>query len=100
MKDYISDGTLVQYADDTQLLHQGHLEKLYEIIHQTENTLKKIKTYFSKNGLMVNATKTQCIFIGSRQLCLRIPEDVVVKSDGTNISPSTRVKNLGLYMHR
>ncbi len=46
MKDYISDCTLVQYADDTQLLHQGHLEKLNEIIHKTENTLKKIKTYF------------------------------------------------------
>ncbi len=49
---------------------------------------------------MVNATKTQCIFIGSRQLCSRIPEDVVVKFDRTNISPSTHVKNLGLYMDR
>ncbi|RUM30450.1 MAG: hypothetical protein DSY42_04590 [Aquifex sp.] len=100
MKDYISDCTLVQYADDTQLLHQGHLEKLNEIIHQTEETLKKIKTYFSKNGLMVNATKTQCIFIGSRQLCSHIPEDVVVKFDGTNISPSIHIKNLGLHMDR
>ncbi len=49
---------------------------------------------------MVNATKTQCIFIGSRQLCSRIPEDVVAKFDGTNISPSTYVKNLSLYMDR
>ncbi len=95
MKDYISDCTLVQYADETQLLHQGHLEKLDEITHQTRNTLKKIKSYFFiKNGLMVNATKTQCIFIGSRRLCSRIPKDVVVKFDGTNISPSTHVKNL------
>ncbi len=47
---------------------------------------------------MVNALKTQCIFIGSRQLCSRIPEHVVVNFDGTNISPSRQVKNLGLYM--
>ncbi len=38
MKDYISDCTLIHYADDTQLLHQGHLEKLDEIIYQTEDT--------------------------------------------------------------
>ncbi len=100
MKDYVSDCTLVQYADDTQLLHQGHLDKLNEIIHQTELTLKTIKTYFSENGLMVNESKTQCIFIGSRQLCSRIPEDVVLNFDGTNISPSTHGKNLGLYMDR
>ncbi len=100
MKDYISDCTLIQYVDDTQLLHQGHLEKLDEIIYQTEDILEKIETYFLKNGLMVNAAKTQCIFIGSRHLCSRIPEDVVVKFDGTNISPSTHVKNLGLYMDR
>ncbi len=62
MKHYISDCTLVQYKDDTQLLHQGHLEKLNEIIHQTEDTLKKIKTYSSKNGLMVNATKNSMHF--------------------------------------
>ncbi len=45
MKDYVSDCKLVQYLDDTQLLDQGLLEKLYEIIHQTEDTLKKIKTF-------------------------------------------------------
>ncbi len=57
-------------------------------------------TYFLLNGLMINSSKTQCIFIGSRQLCSRIAEDVVVQFDGTSISPSTHVKNLGLYMDR
>ncbi len=49
---------------------------------------------------MINATKTQCIFTGSRKLCSRIPEDVVVNYDGTSISSSTHVMNLGLYMDR
>ncbi len=47
---------------------------------------------------MVNALKTQCIFIGSRQLCSRIPEHVVVNFDGTDISPSRHVTTLGLHM--
>ncbi len=37
---------------------------------------------------------------GSRQLCSRIPEHVVIKLYGTNITPSTYVKNLSLHMHR
>ncbi len=45
MKDYIFDCKLVQYADDTQLLHQSHLEKLDQMIYQTEDALKKIKTF-------------------------------------------------------
>ena len=49
---------------------------------------------------MINASKTQCNLIGSRQLCSRIPEDVIMKFDGTSISPSSHVKNLGLYMDR
>ncbi len=39
-------------------------------------------------------------FHRSRQLRSRTPEHVVVKFDGTNISPSTHIKNLGLYMDR
>ncbi len=49
---------------------------------------------------MINANKTQCIFIGSRQLCSRIPKDTVVNIDGITISPTTHIKNLGLYMNQ
>ncbi len=48
MKDNISDSTLVQYADDAQLLHHGHLGMLNNIIHQAEVTLKNIITYLKK----------------------------------------------------
>ncbi len=53
MKDNISDCTLIQDADDTQLLHQAHTDNLSEIIQQTEITIRKIKTCFLKNGLMI-----------------------------------------------
>ncbi len=56
--------------------------------------------YFLRNGLMVTPNKTQCTFIGSKQLLSQIPEDVVLQLGGTSIRSSTNVKNLGLYMDR
>ena len=47
---------------------------------------------------MVNETKTQCIFIGSRQYISRIPKDTTIKFGNKIIAPSTSVKNLGVYM--
>ena len=46
----------------------------------------------------MNPSKTQCIFFGSRQNIARIPKDLVIKFNGTEIKPSTQVKNLGIYM--
>ncbi len=44
--------------------------------------------------------KTQCIFIGNRQLLSRIPNNTTIKLNGTTITPSNHVKNLGLYIDR
>ena len=52
------------------------------------------------NGLMMNANKTQCIFIGSRQLLSKIPSNITLHFSNTNITPDIHVKNLGLYMDR
>ncbi len=100
MADYITECTVVQYADDTQFLHHDTLENLDNIIKATEATLAKVKEYFLRNGLLINPNKTQCIFIGSRQLLPHIPENTVIRFDGISIRPSTHVKNLGLYMDR
>ena len=100
MLQYITTCTLIQYADDTQFIHSGSLENLANIINDAEKTLADANEYFLKNGLMVNPNKTQCIFIGSRQLLSHIPEDAVIHLGDTSIRPSTSVKNLGLYMDR
>ena len=46
----------------------------------------------------VNEQKTQCIFIGSRQLLSQIPGDIRINFEGTAIAPSQKVKNLGVYI--
>ncbi len=94
------DGFLVQYADDTQFLHSGRVEELNKIIKETEDALARCRDYFLKNGLMFNSSKTQCIFIGSRQLLSSIPPNTTINFNGTIIHSKQHVKNLGIYIDR
>ncbi|MEJ1857804.1 reverse transcriptase domain-containing protein, partial [Escherichia coli] len=90
----IRDCTIVQYADDTQFLHTGTVEMLPDLVAGAERTLSQARTYFNNNGLMLNPSKTQCIFVGNRQLINQIPNNTTINSDTTSITPSQQVKNL------
>ena len=98
MSDLKGNSEIVQYADDCQYIHTGKVEEINQIIKEAEETLKRTKLYLDKNGLMINSNKTQCIFIGSRQNIARLPKDLVIKFNGSEIKPSSQVKNLGIYM--
>ena len=91
---------LVQYADDTQFLHCNTVDKLDQLIKDTEETLVKCRQYFLRNGLLLNSSKTQCMFIGNHQLLSNIPLNTKLNFNGNSIQPSNRVKNLGVYMDR
>ena len=93
---YISGCHVIQYADDTQLIHTGNIENIHELIHRGEKTLSKAKRYFHTNALMLNTNKTQCMFVGSRGLTSQIPPNTSLQVDGTTIIPSTSLKNLGI----
>ncbi len=93
MSSFISDCT-----DDTQFLHQNYLSQLSDLVSRTESTLTMLKHYFQANGLLINATKTQCIFIGNVSLCSKIPENIIIRFDDICIKPSKHIKNLGLIM--
>ena len=89
---------LVQYADDTQMILSGRVNELNDLLIRVESALNDAKKYFQVNGLNVNEKKTQCIFIGSRQLISLIPSDTVIKFGDNVIIPSSSVKNLGIYV--
>ena len=94
------NGFVVQYADDTQFLHSSTINNLDQLIKDTEETLAQCRMYYLKNGLMFNSCKTQCIFIGNRQLLCHIPPNTTVNFNGNIIYPSKHVKNLGVYFDR
>ena len=91
---------MVQYADDTQFLHSSTINNLDQLIKDTEETLAQCRMYYLRNGLMFNSCKTQCIFIGNRQLLCHIPPNTTVNFNGNIIYPSKHVKNLGVYFDR
>lgn len=66
---FIPDCYVLQYADDTQLILTGTIDKFTELILRGENTLALAVNYFEGNGLMLNTKKTQYMFVGSRN-CL------------------------------
>ncbi len=68
MHEHFDGCTLIQFADDTQFLHSGPRKDLNLLVQRVETTLSGAMVYFNKNGLMLNTQKTQCIFIGSKQL--------------------------------
>lgn len=92
--------SLTQYADDTQILQGDTIDNLNHLIVNAEVALQNIKLYFLTNGLLLNPKKTECIFIGNRQLLSRIPPDTFLNCDGVHIYPTTHVKNLGVYIDR
>ncbi len=94
----IKDCFLIQYADDTQVLQTGTSASysLPQLIHDSERTLTKINHYFNKSGLLLNSMKTHCIFIGSRALISKIPDNTVISFGAVSIHPSRSVKNLWL----
>ncbi len=98
--DYITDCLLLQYSDETQFLHTSTIDNLNLLIGHIESTLLRLKRYFLMNGLLLNQAKTQCIFIGNRQLLCHIPPDTRISYDGDSIHLSTHVKDLGVYLDR
>ncbi len=100
LSEYIPDCTVIQYADDTQFVHKGSIDTIEDLIRKGEETLKKAKEYFNRNGLMLNTSKTQCMFVGTRGLLSQIPEGTHLNIDNVRIDPSDNIKNLGIYFDK
>ncbi len=96
----VKDCFLVQYADDTQFILSDSTENLTELIRKTEEILDTIKRHFNRNGLLLNMNKTQCMFIGSRTLLTRIPNDTVIHAGNTCIQPCDSLKSLSVLFDK
>ena len=83
---FIQDCLLVIYADDTQILITGEIDKIQELLRKAENILIKAKQYFNSNGLLMNENKTKFIIFGSKQYTSRIPEQTSLNLN--NVSKS------------
>ena len=97
---YLPDNTdhercLVQYADDTQIAVMGSPRDTAAAVQSLERDLAALSVWFVKNGLKVNAEKTQLIVMGTRQTVRQLPE-ISVTFMGANITGAPTAKNLGV----
>ena len=91
--------SIIQYADDTQVLVSGKKKDLSNLIAQMEKALAALFQWFCGNGLKVNAQKTQMIVLGTSQMLRDLPP-VSLTFNGTTVTESREVKNLGLTIDR
>ncbi len=97
---HVNNYFLIQYADYTQFVISNKTENIQELINKTEDTLKAVKSYFSKNGLLLKRKKIQCMLVGNSNPLARIPNNTDIRVDDVLIQPSQNVKHLGLYFHQ
>ncbi len=98
--EYIPNCMIIQYADDTQFVHKGGIDTIEDLIHEEEETLKKAKEYFHMNGLLLNTSKTQYMFAGTRGLLSQVPVGTHLRVDNVRIEPTDNIKNLGIYFDK
>ncbi len=94
---FLSDSKVIQHAEETKFTYAGSIDDIEDLMRKSEESVKNVKLYFHKNGLMLNAKKTQCLFVGTRGLLSQIPPDTYIHVDGNLIIPSRSLKNLGIH---
>ena len=96
----VGDGVrIIQYADDTQVLVSGTKRDLPSLIVRLERSLAALFRWFCNNGMKVNAQKTQMIVLGTPSMLRDLPP-ISLKFNGTTVTESRVVKNLGLTVDR
>ncbi len=97
LSSFLPNCEVIQYADGTQLIHTGTTDDINDLIHKSEESVKLAKAYSHKNGLMLNAKKTKCMFIGTRGSQSKIPPNTHIEVDGNVSTPNTSLKKLGVH---
>ena len=93
--DVAHDRCLVQYADDVQIAVLGRPRDRDALVHSLEQNLAALSLWFRKNGMKVNADKTQLMVVGTSQN-IRAMSEIRVEFMGATVTASRTVKNLGV----
>ena len=91
--------SIVQYADDTQVLVSGKKSDMSNLIARMESALAALFHWFCRNGMKVNAQKTQMIILGTPPMLRGLPP-VSLRFNGTTVTESPAVRNLGITIDR
>ena len=91
--------TIVQYADDCQILVTGKKRDLPLLISRMEKALNSLLQWFCRNKIKLNASKTQMMVLGTPQMLRTLPA-ITIDFCGSEIPDSRVLKNLGITFDR
>lgn len=91
--------TVVQYADDVQILTCGKKQVMPQLITRMESALDKLYQWFCHHHMKVNEAKTQMMVMGTPAMLKNVPP-VTIVFNGARIESSEVTRNLGLMMDR
>ena len=97
---HVPDGvSIVQFADDTQLLVSGPKAELSRLIALMETALSTLYQWFCNNSMKVNAAKTQMMVLGTPGMLRNLPT-VTLSFCGSTVQDEKSVKDLGVIIDR
>ena len=92
------DLTFHQYADDTQLYISVDRRNVPVSLDSLDSCTGELEDWFTHNGLALNPSKSEVMFLGTRPQVRAIGQVPVVKVAGHEIHPSDTIKNLGVVL--
>ena len=88
---------LESYVDDSKLFMSFPLVQLDAAIEKLEQDLHIVAQRCCENHLLINPDKTKLLFLGTRQMLSRLPEDPEVVFLGKTLKPTDSAKDLGVF---
>jgi hypothetical protein len=86
-----------QYADDTNLYNSFSSLNQHDNLTQVSNCLDAVNNWFLTNGLLVNPSKSDSIYVGTLQQIKKMNDTGVIMG-GTSVPLSDMVKSLGVLI--
>ena len=90
--------SLESYVDDSKLFMSFPLIELDAAIEGLEQDLYSVAQWCCENHVLINPDKTKLLFLGTRQMLSRLPEDPGVVFLGKTLKPTDSAKILGVFL--
>lgn len=89
---------LESYVDDSKLLLSFTIQDVDNAMISLQDDLSGITKWCCVNKLLINPTKTKFMLIGTRQLLLRLPDEMSLSILGESLRPTISASDLGVTL--
>ena len=94
-----SSCNLESYVDDSKLFLFFPLSELDAAIKKLEQDLPIVAQWCYENHLLINPDKTKLLFLGTRQMLSRLPQNPSMSFLGATLKPVALAKDLGVILN-